>query len=175
MYILLYCDIALSSKSMNVLYISQVRHANPSLNHGWWSQQARAGSEGRWCDHCRQQFQCGEYTHHNCCLHVHHSGVHRSPDSSRIYIYIKRGGFHCCTDPVQPAQQQLPIYRLPAPSPRRHSHSDVKPGSVVEIIRMEDGSEAVMRTYTVGEEKPRKSHSASLSTLLQPMKGMGES
>ena len=92
-----------------------------------------------------------------------------------VYIYMKRGGFHCCIPPVQPVQQQLPIYRLPDPAPRRHSHSDVKPGSVVEIIRMEDGSEAVMRTYTVGEEKPRPSHSASLSTLLQPMKGMGES
>ena len=90
-----------------------------------------------------------------------------------VYIYFKRGGFHCCIDPVQPAQQ-LPIYRLPAPAPRRHSYSDVKPGSVVEIIRMEDGSEAVMRTYAVGEGKLRQSQSASLSTLLQPMKGMGE-
>ena len=91
-----------------------------------------------------------------------------------VYIYFKRGGFHCCIDPVQQTQQQLPIYRLPAPSPRRHSYGDVKPGSVVEIIRMEDGSEAVMRTYTVGEGKPRQSQSASLSTLLHPMKGMGE-
>ncbi len=63
---------------------------------------------------------------------------------------------NCCIDPMQPVQQ-LPIYRLPAPAPRRHSYGDVKPGSVVEIIRMEDGSEAVMRTYAVGEGKPRQS------------------
>ena len=92
-----------------------------------------------------------------------------------VYIYVKRGGLYCCLPSVQPVQQQLPIYHPPRPAPRRHSLRDVKPGSVVELVRMEDGSEAVMRTYTVGEERPRPSHLASLSTLLHPMKGMGES
>ena len=92
-----------------------------------------------------------------------------------VYIYVKRGGLYFCLPPAQPVQQQLPIYHPPRPAARRHSLSNVKPASVVELVRMEDGSEAVMRTYTVGEERPRPSHSASLSTLLHPMKGMGES
>ena len=90
-----------------------------------------------------------------------------------VYIYFKRGGLHCCLEQAQPAHQ-LPIYRLPAPAPRRFSYAygDAKPGSVVEMIRMEDGSEAMVRTFAVGEGKPRQS--AMISTLLQPMKGMDE-
>ena len=90
-----------------------------------------------------------------------------------VYIYFKRGGLHCCLEQEQPAHQ-LPIYRLPPPAPRRFSYAygDAKPGSVVEMIRMEDGSEAMVKTFAVGSGKPRQS--ATLSTLLQPMKGMDE-
>ena len=40
------------------------------------------------------------------------------------------------------------------------------------MIRMEDRSDAMVRTFAVGEGKPRQS--AMLSTLIQPMKGMDE-
>ena len=90
-----------------------------------------------------------------------------------VYIYFKQGGLHCCLEQAQPTHQ-LPIYRLPTPAPRGFSYAygDAKPGSMVEMIRMEDGSEAMVRTFAVSEGKPRQS--ATLSTLLQPMKGMDE-
>ena len=91
-----------------------------------------------------------------------------------VYIYVKRGGLYCCLPTAQPVQQQLPIYNPPRQVARRPSQLDVRPASVVELVRMEDGSEAVMRTYAVGEDRPRPNHSASLSTLLHPLKGMGE-
>ena len=91
-----------------------------------------------------------------------------------VYIYVKRGGLWCCLPPIQPAQQALPIYNPPRQAARRPTQLDVRPASVVELVRMEDGSEAVMRTFAVKEEGPRTINSASLSTLHHPLKGMGE-
>ena len=47
---------------------------------------------------------------------------------------------HCCLGQEHPAHQ-LPIYRLPPPATRRFSYAygDARPGSVVEMVRMEDG------------------------------------
>ncbi len=86
-----------------------------------------------------------------------------------VYIYVKRGGLTCCLPPIQPVQQALPIYDPPRQAARRPTQLDVRPATVVELVRLEDGS-----TFAVKEEGPRTNNSASLSTLFHPMKGMGE-
>ena len=83
-----------------------------------------------------------------------------------VYVYFRRGGLHCCIEAQHHTQHQPPTIT------RRYISGDPRPGSVVELVRMEDGSDAVMKTFAVGAGKPRQS--ATLSSLLQPMKGMDD-
>ena len=74
-----------------------------------------------------------------------------------VYVYFKRGKLHCCLGEQHPAYH-LPTYNLPTMAPRRYSHAygNPRPSFVVELVRMEDGSEAVMKTFSVGTGKLRQ-------------------
>ena len=80
-----------------------------------------------------------------------------------VYIYMKHGSFCCSFEP--------PDHHPPAARSRRYVSSP-RPGSVIELVRMESGDTDIMKTFAVEPGNKITRHPATLTTLLQQMKDM---
>ena len=81
-----------------------------------------------------------------------------------VYIYFRHGGFCCSCEPLD----QPP----PAARSRRYV-SNPRSGSVIELVRLEDGDN-IMKTFAVEAGNKTTTKHPTLSTLLQPMREMEE-
>ena len=80
-----------------------------------------------------------------------------------VYIYVKHGSFCCSFEP--------PDYHPPTARPRRYV-SNPRPGSVIELVRMENGDTDIVKMFAVEPGNKVSRHPATLTTLLQSMKDM---